>query len=169
MREAAIAVVTADDLHLIFNYDSTTGDLRWKDGKIAAHPRWRRGKPVTKVVSLGCVIIGAHIVIWCMMTGSWPESDIDHKDRNPHNTVWTNLRIATRSQNAINRHYATTQPYRGVRQITWGRASGRRWRARIKIPGGPRIELGTFATAEEARDAYEKAARKHHGEFAILR
>ncbi len=87
---------------------------------------------------------------------------IDHKDRNGLNNSRENLRIATRSQNAMNAKLPkhSTSGFKGAH-----RAKGRKnWVAHLKL-GQKIIHLGTFRTAEEAHVAYCEAASNRVGEF----
>lgn len=88
---------------------------------------------------------------------------VDHKDCNPLNNTRSNIRLASHNQNAQNASISkrNTTGYKGVTY----RKSTNRYRALIAVNGKTR-ELGTFLTAEEAYEAYCKAAIELHGEFA---
>ncbi len=94
------------------------------------------------------------------------EGLVDHKDRNPLNNSKTNLRLADNTLNAANRPKAnmiTSSKYKGV-SLNKG---GKTWRARIRFYS-ELISLGSFKTQEEAAIAYNEAAIKYFGEFALL-
>lgn len=87
---------------------------------------------------------------------------VDHINRDRLDNRKANLRLATYSQNLINRSFQNSTGFRGVR------AHSRCFIARIKIPGEPQRTLGYFDTAEDAARAYDAAALLLHGEFAVL-
>ncbi len=103
----------------------------------------------------------AHRVAWFYVTGDWPSGIIDHIDRNPTNNAWSNLRLATKSQNAANM----------LRRIGISGAKGvypqrnGRWQAKITINGVVSC-LGTYDTVQAASDAYFAASQSAFGEFA---
>jgi hypothetical protein len=99
-----------------------------------------------------------HRVIWEMFNGQIPENlEVDHEDRNTDNNLINNLRLATRSQNAFNRGVQSNNKLgiKGVSKV------GNRFKAYIKILGNTK-NLGSFATAEEASAAYQKALNDVH-------
>jgi hypothetical protein len=89
----------------------------------------------------------------------------DHANRKVLDNRKANLRPATSSQNNCNtrKRAQATSRYRGVSQD----ARSNKWMARIKA-NGRRIYLGTFDDEVDAAKAYDAAAKKHHGEFAVL-
>lgn len=105
----------------------------------------------------------AHRLAFLYMTGSWPVNRVDHKDCNPLNNAFINLRQATASQNAANRGVdkRNTSGYKGV---SFYKPLGR-WVAHIRH--NYRLKsLGYFDTKEEAAEAYKKAAEAAFGDFS---
>jgi len=94
-----------------------------------------------------------------------PDSAIvDHKNGNALDNRRSNLRLATKAENAMNSRLRSdnTSGYRGVTYDA--RRKSRPWRAFIR-DGGQRW-LGYYETAEEAARAYDAAAKVSFGEFA---
>ena len=158
--------LTCERLHELLDYDSETGEFRWQErvsqsikaGDIAG----RMDRYGYRLITIKGRTYRAHHLVFFYMTGKWCRAVIDHRDGDPSNNRWVNLRRATQSQNCANRrrHKNNASGFKGVTRIESGR-----WRAIINKKGR-RHDLGLFATAEEAHAAYVAAARKLFGEFA---
>jgi hypothetical protein len=105
----------------------------------------------------------AHQLAWLVMTGAWPAHQLDHRDRARANNRWSNLRAATRSQNACNMAVQSHNKC-GLKGVSWHKKD-RKWQARI-TKSGRVYWLGYFKSADLAHQAYCGAAREIHGEFA---
>lgn len=105
-----------------------------------------------------------HQLAYALHTGVWANTLIDHKDRNPLNNRFENLRPASHQENQRNKLMTTPTKtgYRGVILKKDGRT--RPYAASIR-DGVRRVFLGHFSTAAEASAAYEAAAQDLHGEF----
>lgn len=87
---------------------------------------------------------------------------VDHRDGDGLNCRRSNLRLATHRQNMQNRrHYIFTDGKRSAYKGLFVNGSG--WAARL---GGK--YLGTFRTETDAALAYDRAARRMCGEFAVV-
>lgn len=95
--------------------------------------------------------------------------DIDHKDRNGLNNRRSNLRQATDAQNNWNQQTRRgTSQFKGVYlRKDYARRGITKYYATISVHGR-RISLGVFDSEETAAHVYDEAAKKYHGEFALL-
>lgn len=103
----------------------------------------------------------AHRLAFAIMTGRWPEDEIDHINGKRDDNRWENLRAATRTENRWNtdKRKDNKSGFKGVH------AHGDKWRAAIQH-NKQRIDLGIFDTAQQASDAYVKRQNELHKEFA---
>ncbi len=90
---------------------------------------------------------------------------VDHTDRNPRNNRRSNLRPASKSQNAQNTGLRPNNRT-GFKGVSFDRQTGR-YRASIKS-NGRSVNLGRHDTAEDAAKAYDKAATAAFEPFAVL-
>lgn len=156
-------MITHERLLAIITYDPATGLFAWK-----ARPRVRAGKLAGHRTAHGYVALRldgephyAHRIAWLYMTGALPPDEIDHIDRNGQNNRFTNLRLADRTQNVVNRKRRrdNSSGFKGV-YVT----PGGRFTAHYTVKGRAHY-LGTFDTPEEAFDARNLHAAKQYGEF----
>ncbi len=84
---------------------------------------------------------------------------VDHKDGNPLNNRWANLRLADESLNGQNQRRAHRDSKTGLLGVFPKRD---KFAAQITTPDGRRHTLGSFKTAEAAHAAYIEAKRKLH-------
>ena len=91
---------------------------------------------------------------------------VDHINRNGLDNRKANLRLATRRQNARNTpktNKTTSSKYKGVSL----RTRQGKWSATI-FADGRNTHLGHFESQIDAAKAYDKAAKKYYGQFAVL-
>lgn len=93
------------------------------------------------------------------------DQEIDHKNGNGLNCLEDNLRICTPSQNQHNRRIQKNNTS-GFKGVSWN-TKYQKWTASITV-NNISIFLGNFIIKEDAARAYNTAAIKYHGEFAVL-
>lgn len=86
--------------------------------------------------------------------------EVDHVDGDTLNNRRSNLRLATHSQNNVNKGVSPLNKL-GIKGV---RKQGNKFRARIKVKG-KEINLGSYDTADEAYEAFAEAAKQEYGEF----
>jgi hypothetical protein len=133
------------------------------------HPSHSKAKPKwyaeAKVPEELREVYGRHTSLHRVILGVGAKIEIDHKDGNGLNCVDSNIRIATRSQNASNRRYENSNGFRGV--IRRPRCTIHPFSAQIRHLGKNYI-FGSYTTEIEAAIRYNTEALRVFGEFAIL-
>ena len=138
-----------------------------EDFDLVSQYRWRLmpdGYAVTTTPRHLLEVIGVKTVYMHRLVMDFPESQIDHTNRNPIDNRRKNLRLATHSQNLRNRPTRAKSGFRGVG------ANKRWWVAAITV-GGQRHYLGSFSNPEDAARAYDRAVwslKPEDRAFAVL-
>ena len=180
--------LTAEQLRAVLDYDPDTGLFRWKKGidhwraGLAAGTKGRTRETGTDYVFIGLgttsrgiqkrpyIVLGvkkrvyrAHRLAWLYVYGEWPKGQVDHINGDSTDNRIANLRIATNSQNSMNRGLRRDNTS-GVKGVSWSKKM-RKWLVHIAVDGRL-MHIGLFDTIEEAKAARIEVAKRLHGEFA---
>lgn len=157
-------ILTQQRVRELLNYNTETGVFTWlpRNNKAFRHAGLVAGcKDNNDYI---CIKIDgrmylAHRVAFLYVEGSWPVKHVDHRDHNPENNKWSNLRKSDVSFNMENKIAACKNKkhskYLGVH---W---NGSKFTAKITIKG-VRNYLGIFDTEELAYEAYLSKKRESH-------
>lgn len=102
-----------------------------------------------------------------VILGAEADQFLDHRFHDKLNNRKRNLRFATKQQNARNRHKIKRPTSSRFKGVCWFKRTGQ-WQCRITISRVKRQCLGYFSREEDAALAYNRAAKLHFGEFALL-
>ncbi len=167
-------------LRQLLRYEPDTGKLFWKERPLGMFGTKRACSTWNARYAGNEALIGdngvgyrvgrifdrpflAHRVIWAIYFGQWPESQIDHINRDRADNRLENLRSATPAQNQFNQPKQSNNTS-GFKGVFFDKRRGS-WFAAIREKGR-NIHLGTFECPLAAAKAYDCAARERHGEFA---
>jgi len=157
------AKLTQELVKTLLHYDPETGIFRWRASSSRHIAGDIAGTPIKAgylKISINGVSYYAHRLAWLYVHGSWPIGNIDHEDETGSNNRLSNLRPATKSENAQNirlAHRDNEAGLLGVLRVPYNN----KWAAQICI-NGKRKHLGCFLTPQEAHAAYLNAKSKDH-------
>lgn len=124
------------------------------------HLKWHMNTGYAKRTELGKALL-LHRLILKAKKGEC----VDHIDRNKLNNQRNNLRLCSKGQNLMNKKPGVNN-ISGLKGVRWNKYDNR-WTVQISIKSRNRY-IGNFKDKDEAKKAYNKAARKHFGKFAYL-
>lgn len=139
-----------EELIQVLDYDIDTGIFTWKEDRKGRAAKGTVAGSVNSIgyvnMSLGGKRYSAHRLAWFYVTKDWPDSNIDHIDRNKANNAFINLRDVSQS---VNIHNADTSSRSSKSGFKNARKVGSKYQSEIKINGISK-HLGMFDTAEAA-------------------
>jgi hypothetical protein len=168
--------LTQEQVRRQFTYSPKEGLLRYRNptvvqgkivppGTIAGHVH----KEGYRYVSVNGVQYRGSRVIWLYVTGQWPVHKIDHKDCNPTNDKFENLREASDSQQKQNNRKRKDSKT-GYKCVTYYEdpryRDGKHYRWKVVVNGKRIKSSQRYFTAKEAYEAYCAKLVEFHGEFA---
>lgn len=157
LTQGYVATVDDEDYERVSQFKWTATVARYKDGSVRDVYAFRRigGRLSGKNVRLHRFILGITSL----------DVDVDHKNHNGLDCTRANLRPCTRSQNSANSR-VNPESLSGFKGVTWHKRAGK-WQVKIKVMQ-QQTYLGLFESPILAAQAYNEAARKKFGEFALL-
>lgn len=165
MRRKYVPLPSQATLISLLHYSPETGIFT----RAVDRRRWKAGQQVGSISNDGYVNIGlnhqiyrAHRLAWLYMTGTEPVNGIDHINRDRSDNRWVNLRASDQSTNTLNRG-AQKNSKSGLKGVHKIKKTGR-YRA-VVTAFGRRVNVGVFATPEEAKKAHDAVSKALHGEF----
>lgn len=131
-------VITAELVRALFDYHPSSGDLVWRIN-LPYHPDLQ-GCIAGTVTATGYMQLcindksyRAHRIIWLHVHGELPTGEIDHINQVKHDNRLANLRLASRSEQQLNRAKPAHNTS-GVKGVSFSR-SKRKWIASVNVKG----------------------------------
>lgn len=150
------SILTQEKLKEYLSYDKKTGVFTWLKTE---SNRVKVGDVAGTTHSYGYIIIGifgkqmkAHRLAWLYEYGKLPTRDLDHENEIKSDNRICNLRLATNSQNMLNKSKPQSNSSTNVRGVYFYKD---RFCAKFK-----RKHLGIFNTIDEAKEAYLREKEK---------
>src|SRR3990167_10490582 len=149
-------------------YDPLTGEFTWlvapkgswaSVGDLAGghHPKGHR------LIGIFGKFYKAYRLAFLYMTGEFPLEEIDHRDCDPSNNIWDNLRTCSHGENQQNKGISKNNSS-GAKGVHFHKTN-KRWEASVTHLGKQHY-LGSYDNLELAELVATEARDKYHGQFA---
>lgn len=154
-------MIDAETLRALLDYDPETGVFTNRFRRSHRAPKGcavgGRNGPGYTLIRLNGRTYLAHRLAWLWVHGRWPADQLDHINGIRNDNRISNLREACNAQNCANRrvHKNNRIGVKGVFELPSGNFG-----AKVRD-----VYLGSFATEQEAHDAYCAAAAKEFGAY----
>lgn len=157
-------MITQERIKELLSYDAHSGKFYWRVNRGAAKIGRIAGCLNTKgyrKISVDGHTYLAHRLAWLYIMKVWPVLSVDHKNGDPDDNSFNNLRLASPAQNQHNKRKYTGSLPKGV---AYYKNRTDKFQARIRYKG-KQLHLGVFDCKEKAHSAYCKTAKELFGEF----
>lgn len=146
-------------------YDPETGQFTW----LVSAGSVKAGDEASSTTTAGYgrvkiegVYYYLHRLAWAFVHGDFPDSDLDHENLVKSDNRISNLRLATKAENQMNRGVPKNNAS-GCKGVTWNASRGK-WSVRCAA-NGKRRHLGYFDDVAIATSVYRQHAPSIHGDF----
>lgn len=154
----------------LFQYDKNSGQIFWRKSRPGATAGKEAGSITAqgyRQICTGGRAYQSHRIAVLLVTGKWPEGEVDHLNGNRSDNRWENLRVVSRTQNMRNKSFRTVTKsgHAGIYR------QNNKWRVKVGAGAG-QIHIGYFDKIEDAiaaRLAAEKALNysSRHGSKVV--
>ena len=158
--------ITQEDVKVRLHYDPNTGIFIRLKNRGKGKEAGTINMDGYRVVTCCYTNFMAHRLAWFYVYGKWPKNEIDHINGDTLDNRISNLREATRQENAKNQpiHKHNISGVSGVHYSKRYPSEPRPWIATISLKG-KKIWLGQYSTKEKAIKARRKAEKNYYKEF----
>ena len=160
--------LTQARLQELLSYNPESGIFTWKlsnsnrvtvgsiAGSLRQHGYW--------YIGIDGKYYGAHRLAVLYITGQFPESVVDHLDRDRANNKWTNLQCTSTAIN-IRRQDTPKHNTSNCKNVSWSKRANK-WLVQISV-NYKRINCGYFNDFQEACNAAKIAQDKYNANTGI--
>ena len=160
--------ITQEELQAILEYNPETGVFRWKASESSKVKIGDIAGSINKISGYCQIryrkhLYYSHRLAWLYLYGSIPSGKlIDHIDGNKSNNEKSNLRLCSKSQNAMNSGVSKRNTS-GFKGVYWNNLR-KKWLVQPWL-NGVSYFLGYYTEKKEAVKVYQEFCKQRHGEF----